>query len=170
MLSVKQGLEMAKLKIITLVVGFGALALSGTFTPASARCSSGEIANFLCRTGVISQQTAQTADAAHAGMGRPLDHLANQAAGAAANYVVPGSGPYVTEGLELRDQYNRMGNGPVAPAPQLGYAPQVAMQPPPMGNHCLTGRGMGFLPFFQPLGSSCQVATPWGAIDIGITQ
>jgi hypothetical protein len=47
----------------------------------------------------------------HNRAGRPLDdHAANQAAGAAANYAVPGSGPYVTEGLEMRDRYNRTGS------------------------------------------------------------
>jgi hypothetical protein len=48
-----------------------------------------------------------------------LDHAANQAAGAVANYFVPGSGPYVTQGLEYRDMYNR---GQWQP-PQAMYAP-----------------------------------------------
>jgi hypothetical protein len=40
-------------------------------------------------------------------MGRPLDHAANEAAGAAVDYFVPGAGEYVTEGLELRDEIRR---------------------------------------------------------------
>ena len=74
-------------------------------------CSSGFFADVACRAGLIDKQTANGLDAAHAGMGRPLDHMANQAAGAAANYIAPGSGPYVTQGLELRDQYTRGGFG-----------------------------------------------------------
>jgi hypothetical protein len=46
-------------------------------------------------------------DKIHDQMGRPLDHAANQAAGAVVDYVAPGAGQVVTQGLELRDRINR---------------------------------------------------------------
>jgi hypothetical protein len=48
----------------------------------------------------FSPQLAKEFDKKHAEMGNPLDHAANAAAGAAANVVVPGSGPAVTGALE----------------------------------------------------------------------
>lgn len=89
-------------------VAFGSIVFaSAGVSSASAGCSSGFLADLACQAGLIDKQTANNLDAAHAAAGRPLDHAANQAAGAAANYVVPGSGVYVTQGLEMRDRYNR---------------------------------------------------------------
>jgi len=57
--------------------------------------------------GVIDEDTANQLDDWHADMGRQLDHAANEAAGAAADFVVPGSGEFVADGLELRDTIRR---------------------------------------------------------------
>ena len=111
-------------------VTIAALGIAGG---AHARCSSGEIANVL---GSITGRCdlAQQADQAHAAMGRPLDHMANQAAGAASNYVVPGSGMYVTQGLEAYDQYRRGGFNRYAAPPAPSYAPPMMpyYQPAPV--------------------------------------
>jgi hypothetical protein len=121
------------------LIAIAAMAFYSTVsTPAVAKCSSGFLANAACQAGIIDKQTANGLDAAHAAAGRPLDHLANQAAGAAANYFVPGSGPYVTQGLEYRDMYNRgqlPGQQHFAPEPhaQPMYRPlpQPVYAPPP---------------------------------------
>jgi hypothetical protein len=70
-------------------------------------CSSGFIAGGLCNLGVIDDDTSEDVDAWHEEAGRPLDHAANAAAGAAAEFVVPGSAEFVTEGLEIRDAVRR---------------------------------------------------------------
>jgi hypothetical protein len=86
-----------------------ALAVAVSVSAGGWLSSSAYAGGFLADTFVrpFSPQAADTLDRAHAAAGRPLDHAANAAAGAAANYVVPGSGVYVTQGLELRDAYNR---------------------------------------------------------------
>lgn len=131
-------------------------------------CSSGFLADLACRAGVINQDQAHALDAAHAAMGRPLDHMANQAAGAAVNYVAPGAGVYVTQGLEMRDQFNRGGFGNGMGAPVGGPIPVNApMMPPPppvaLGNMC--GTPYGAVPYpLAPVGSFCQVPSQLGMI------
>lgn len=144
-----------------LATAFGSLLLASTaVSSALADCSPGFLANIGCELGVIDQQTANGLDAAHAAAGRPLDHAANQAAGAAANWVVPGSGPYVTQGLEFRDQWNRSGG--FRPA---GSAFPGGMNAPipnrQMGNICYTQAGAYSGPF-NLVGSGCMANTPWG--------
>jgi hypothetical protein len=86
-----------------------ALAVSAVLASGTARadCSPGFFANVLCEAGVIDEDTANDLDEWHEDAGRPLDHLGNEAAGAAADYFVPGSGEFITEGLELRDAIRR---------------------------------------------------------------
>ena len=97
----------------------------------------------------------------HNRAGRPLDHLANQAAGSAADYVAPGSGPFVTEGLELRDRLNRMNNGNGAPA----------VAAPQFGNFCsVLGAGRFGPGPVNPLGAPCNVPGPYGLMFGQVTQ
>lgn len=55
-------------------------ALAAASSSAYAKCSSGFIANALCKTGIISKQDANNLDGAHAAIGNPLDHIAADAA------------------------------------------------------------------------------------------
>ena len=84
-----------------------AASVASVMTASAPAFACGFIACALRDVGVINEDQRRALDQKHEEMGRPLDHAANQAAGAAANAVVPGSGVYVTQGLELRDQYNR---------------------------------------------------------------
>lgn len=70
--------------------------------PAQAGCSSGFLANFLCETGILDQQSAKVLDGLNAATGQPVDRFANQLAGRAADVVAPGSGVFVTGTLEAR--------------------------------------------------------------------
>ena len=140
-------------------------------------CSSGAIADFLCKTGVINQDTANGLDAAHAAAGRPIE---TQILPAAADYFVPGSG----DALRLYDQVNRNGGlgsigglsqipgGPALipngqfPVPN-GQFPIQAGQPiqPPMGVFCGTQAGRFGPGMPAPLGSFCTASTPWGPMQ-----
>ena|GEM_PF-3545490 len=134
----------------------------GVATTSAYACSSGFIAGGLCNLGVINNQASENLDAAHAAMGRPLDHAANGVAGAAADIVVPGSGEFVTQGLELRDAARRADFG--QPPQNGGFQPQPLPQPFPqvrLGNVCVTNVG-GYPGPFNPVGTPCQAMTPWG--------
>jgi len=111
---------MKKVMIIA-TAAVSALAMSGA---AHAKCSSGFIANALCEAGVIDKDTANAADRVHADIGRPLDRMGNEAAAAASDYFVPGSGQYVRGALHARDQFNRSqsrSNGMMRSRPQQQY-------------------------------------------------
>jgi hypothetical protein len=69
-------------KQLSIWTAAGAMLLLGSTSGAYARCSSGEIANFLCDAGVINKPTANGLDGAHAAVGNPLD----RAGAAAAQY------------------------------------------------------------------------------------
>lgn len=70
---------------------------------------------------VIGAPAARALDQAHARMGNPLDHAANQMAGRVVDATIaPGYGTAVTAALEARDQARRMNGGAQhAPQPQL---------------------------------------------------
>jgi hypothetical protein len=59
---------------------------------------------FLAETFVkpFSPSLARKLDKEHAKLGNPLEHFANITAGAAADSLLPGSGPAVTAALEAR--------------------------------------------------------------------
>ncbi|MFG1342493.1 hypothetical protein [Xanthobacter autotrophicus] len=160
---------MTNMRNILFAAGVGVFVVSASTTAAFAGCSSGFIADVLCQTGVIDRQTANTLDGVHAGMGRPLDHLANQAAGAAANYAAPGSGQVVTQGLELRDQWNRSGGmgspgvGMPQPIPPAQSYPPLWAANGNFGNVCYTQAG-AFPGPMNPIGMPCMAMTPWGGV------
>lgn len=163
---------MTNMRNIIFATGVGLFVVSAGTTSAFADCSSGFIANALCQAGVIDKNTANTADRIHAGMGRPLDHLANQAAGAGANYILWGSGPAVTQALEARDQWNRSGGMGAPGAPGMGMPQPIPLaQPlPPVspaswnfGNVCYTQAG-AFPGPINPIGMQCAAMTPWGMV------
>jgi hypothetical protein len=98
-----------------------AAALAAVFSAAPASAE-GFLASLARDVGLINEQQRQTIDGIHAGLGRPGDHLANQAAGAAVDYFVPGYGRGVTQGLEMRDRMRRQAAG-------MNYAPAPAPMP-----------------------------------------
>lgn len=51
---------------------------------------------------IAGDHAAREADKIHEHLGKPLDHVVPAVAGAAADAVVPGSGPVVTGGLEAK--------------------------------------------------------------------
>lgn len=156
------------LKSIKLSLVAAAILTTAAATPVFAE---GFLAGLARDAGIINEQQRRALDNAHAAAGRPLDHMANQAAGAAANYFVPGSGPAVTQGLEALDQYNRMPRPP-GPAGQPGGYPQnaggypTAYQPmpqPQMGGACYTPVGVVRGPqFYGPIGTPCWFPTMYG--------
>lgn len=146
-----------KISVIAAAAIFGAAAA----TPVLAQ---GFIADGLKRMGVINEAQRRLLDDAHAAGGRPLDHAANQAAGAASNFFVPGSGPAVTQGLEALDRYNRMPRHP-GPAGQPGGYPTAypPMPLPQMGGACYTLVGVMRGPqFYGPIGTPCWFPTMYG--------
>jgi hypothetical protein len=67
---------------------------------ASSAYAGGVLADTFIRP--FSPKLADEADKANARMGNPVAHAANAAAGAAADALVPGSGPLVQGSLEAR--------------------------------------------------------------------
>jgi hypothetical protein len=59
-----------------------------------------------CVINQVAPGAGDALDKIHKDLGRPLDHAANAGAGAAADIVVPGSGPAGTGGLEALDAQN----------------------------------------------------------------
>ncbi len=136
----------------SLLVVCSMLTISFASVPAHAE---GFLAGLARNAGLINEDQRRALDNAHAAAGRPLDHLANQAAGAAANYVIPGSGPYVTQGLEMRDQFNRSGFGGFQGGTMPNYGGGMAM-----GTFCTAPDGRRFGPGpMAPLGTFCPAMT-----------
>ena len=143
------------------------LALATVASLAAFQTTPAAAGGFLADTFVrpFAPQVATALDQAHANMGRPLDHAANAAAGAGANFVVPGSGGYVTGALEARDRFNRMNNGApigVPMAAPIGYPGGGVPMNMPMGNRCLLQNGEALFGPINPVGSPCRSMTPYG--------
>jgi hypothetical protein len=151
-------------KYISTIAAVLVIGSANVATTSAYACSSGFIAGGLCNLGVINNKASENLDAWHAAAGRPLDHAANEGAGAAADIVVPGSGEFITEGLELRDAVRRGESG--LPLRNGGFQPQpmpqaMSMPPVRLGNVCVTNVG-GYPGLFNPVGTPCQAMTPYG--------
>ncbi|GLS29315.1 hypothetical protein SAMN04488498_113119 [Mesorhizobium albiziae] len=121
-----------------------AMLSTASATEAFADCSSGFIANVLCETGVINQETANGLDGIHAGMGRPIE---TQILPGVADAFYPGSG----NALRAWDQMNRGGGfGGGIPTPNGGGHRQAQF-----GNFCFTALGRAGPGHAQPVGSFC---------------
>ncbi|WP_156612855.1 hypothetical protein [Ensifer sp. Root142] len=94
---------------------------------ASASCSSGFLADVLCQTGVINQDTANGLDQVHKGVGNPLDNVVPSFPGGFAQPV----------------------GGPQFQPPQANNVPQVAW-----GNYCVTQWGAAY-GAANPVGTPC---------------
>lgn len=145
-----------------------AAALLGISSAANADCSSGFIANVLCQSGVIDQQTARDLDRANAALGQPVDN----AIYSGMDYVVPGSGTAARAWPQVRGAIPHSGGqGPAAPDgsyyPQTG-APGGAYYPR-LASVCATPQITVPMMAAMAVGSPCIAYTPYGNFP-GIAQ
>jgi len=137
---------------------FTALAFSAGISGAAHACSSGFIADTLCKWNVINQETAQAADALHDALGNPIE---KGVAAALDTYVAPGAGGayLATQGIGSGSRSSAQ----ASPFVQDSRAPQPAWTPPlpQLGNLCMTMTGYYPGPF-TPVGMPCTAYTPWG--------
>ncbi|WP_342110872.1 hypothetical protein [Methylobacterium sp. SI9] len=157
---------MKTLKLTTLGLSLAMVTMSLGTNSAQAGCSKGALADLACRAGLINKQTANSLDAFHAGIGRPLDRLAPAMGGVAAGPVGAGIGTV----WQRQDQFRRQAEqsqrfinaGPAYTDAQpmygvgQGYRDTRGMQGGgQIGNRCYTAYGLSGPGIFQKVGLSC---------------